>query len=537
VVTAPLSLALSDLSSGSLDVVLTPDFAALGLQPAQLSKEEIDLATHVASPSKERHELYELYRDYHEGRQRDPRGLRWNDQDRTQTRTFQSVHNVCGPLVDIPTERLTVASFRLTGTDGKGDAASNDLAQLLWRWWQASRMDALARIVHRHAFRYGDAYLMVEWDALRSRPRYSIQDPLQIEPVYDGNGELVAMYKAWEEHPIGESGTITRTRINRYRPGLIEKFVSVNSLTYTYWTGDVDSDGRPDGGIIPWVDAAGAPLPIPIVHFRNQPDGADFGRSDLADAIPMQDQFNVRTWATGQAAIFDGARIKYGVNVAAFVDPTTGVQRDPPLGPNAWWYLKPDDPNIETVVGSIEPGDVAQLQEVADRELKTIAGLLGIPMHLIWPAGGLPSGESLKTAEARLVSKLLDRTITLGNGWEDAQYLAIRLANVFGAAGLPEDRMCTAQWAPVETRSELTDEQVISLKKDDLSWRQRMRERAYSEEDIERVEAEREEDRERAPMSVMSPQSGGVPANAEPMTPNPEPEVPRGRTQTRTAEG
>src|SRR5688572_25292657 len=92
------------------------------------------------------------------------------------------------------------------------------------------------------------------------------------------------------------------------------------------------------------------------------------GRTSAAVISPMRDSFNVRTWATGQAAIFDGARIKYGVNVAAFVDPTTGQQRDPPLGPNAWWYLKPDDPNIETVVGSIEPGDVAQLQEVADRE-------------------------------------------------------------------------------------------------------------------------------------------------------------------------
>jgi hypothetical protein len=531
-VTAPLSLALSDLSSGSLDVVLTPDFAALGLTPAQLSKEEIDLATHVASPSKERHELYELYRDYHEGRQRDPRGLRWNDQDRTQTRTFQSVHNVCGPLVDIPTERLTVASFRLTGPDGAGDDRSNDLAALLWRWWQASRMDALARIVHRHAFRYGDAYLMVEWDSLRDRPRYSLQDPLQIEPVYDGNGDLVAVYKAWEEHPIGEAGTITRTRINRYRPGLIEKFVSVNSLTYTYWTNDVDSDGRPDGGIIPWVDAAGTPLPIPIVHFRNQADGSDFGRSDLADAIPMQDAFNVRTWATGQAAIFDGARIKYGVNVAAFVDPTTGQQRDPPLGPNAWWYLKPDDPNIETVVGSIEPGDVAQLQEVADRELKTIAGLLGIPMHLIWPAGGLPSGESLKTAEARLVSKLLDRTITLGNGWEDAQYLAIRLANVFGAAGLPEDRMCTTQWKPVETRSELTDEQVIALKKDDLSWRQRMRERDYSEEDIDQIEQEKEDEREAAPVPVMPQESDNLPADGDQMTPQVDEDEEEDRRET-----
>jgi hypothetical protein len=519
-VTAPLSLALSELSSGTLDVILTPDFERLGIQPAQLTRDEIDLATHIIRPSKERHELYELYRDYHEGRQRDPRGLRWTDDDRSANRTFKAAHNVCGPLVDIPTERLTVTGFRLTGPDGKGNAGLDDLATLLWRWWQAARMDAIARIVHRHTFRYGDAYVMVEWDTLRGRPRYCIQDPLQIEPVYDGEGTLVAVYKAWEEHPIGESSAITRTRINRYRPGIIEKFVSTSGMTYTYWTEDRDAAGVPDGGVIPWLDPQGNPLPIPIVHFRNQPDSTDFGRSDLADAIPMQDEFNKRTWATGQAAIFDGSRIKYGINIAAFVDPGTGEQRDPPLGPNAFWYLKPDDPNISVEVGTLEPGDVTQLQEAADRELKTIAGLLGIPMHLIWPAGGLPSGESLKTAEARLVSKLQDRTVALGNGWEDVQYLAIRLANVFGNAGLPEDAMCTTQWAPLETRSELTDEQVMGLKKDDLSWHQRMVERNYTEEDIARIETEKKEEKAAEPPPVIA--NPMVAGEGEPMTPEAE---------------
>jgi hypothetical protein len=499
VVSAPLSLALSSLSAGTLDVVLTPDFEAAGLAPALLTREEIDLATHTVEPSKARHELYELFHDYHEGRQRDPRGLRYNDDDRTKERAFRAAHNVCAPLIDIPTERLTVSAFRLTGPDGKGSAAADDVAALVWRWWQAARMDALARIVHRHAFKYGDAFVMVEWEPAAGRPLYSVQDPRQITPVYDGDHRLLAVYKAWEEHPIGEGTAGSRVRINRYRPGLVEKFVSTNGATYQYWTGDLDREGNPDGGLIVMLDRDGLPLSVPIVHFRNQPDAADFGRSDLTDAVPMQDEFNKRTWATGQAAIYDGSRIKYGVNIAAFVDADTGLQRDPPLGPNAFWYLRPDDPGISTEVGTLAPGDVTQLQEAADRELKTIAGLLGIPMHLIWPAGGLPSGESLKTAEARLVAKLQDRTVTLGNGWEDVQYLAIRLANTYGGEDLPTDLLCTTQWAPVETRSAVTDEQVVTSRKDDLSWRQRMRERDYSEEDMDRIETEREAEKEAEP--------------------------------------
>jgi hypothetical protein len=502
-VSAPLSLGLSSLTADTIDVIQAPDFEAAGFRVAMLTAPEIAIATHQEAVSKARYERYVLYHDYHEGRQRDPRSLTFTDDDTSRDRTFRAPHNVCAPIIDIPTERLTVTGFSATTPDGERLAATDDLAALLWRWWQASRLDALARIIHRHTFKFGDAFLMVEWDNERGRPRYCLEDPRQVTPVYDGNGVPVVTYKAWAETPAGEiSGGATRERlrINKYEPGLLQKFVSINGgLSFTYWTEDRYPDGTPDGGIVPWVDRKGLPLPIPIVHFRNQADGADFGRSELADTVPMQDEFNRRVWATGQAAVFDGARIKYGINIEPMRNPSTGDEQSPPIGPNVFWYLNPKDPEKAAQVATLDTGDLGQLQEVADRELKTIAGLMGIPMHLIWPAGGLPSGESLKTAEARLVSKLEDRAVTLGNSWEDACYLAVRLASAYGGLTLPEDVLLTTEWAPIASRSELAEEQVIDLRKDDLSRRQRMRERGYSEEEIDRIEAEREDEKEAEP--------------------------------------
>ena len=351
-------------------------------------------------------------------------------------------------------------------------------------------MDALARVVHHTAFRYGDAFLTVEWDQERGQPRYSVEDTRQMRPVYDTRHRLEVVYKCWEETTGIGTAAQTRLRINKYRAGLIEKFAGApGSLRLEYWPGDGD------GGIIPWVDAAGEPLPIPIVHFRNLPRGSDFGRSELNDVIPEQDEFNRRVWATGQAAVFDGARIKFGLNVQPMTDAVTGEPKAPPMGPNVFWYMNPLDPEKPATLATLDSGDLGQLQEVADRQLKMIAGLAGVPIHLIWPQGALPSGESLRVAEARLVAKLRDRTVSFGNDWEDVEYITLRLAATFGGVAVPDDLQCTTEWESIETRSALADEQVLDLRKDDLSWHQRMRERGYTEDEIAAIEQEREAER------------------------------------------
>jgi hypothetical protein len=448
--------------------------------PSDLSPEELRFATRQDGEGKDQQARYHLYSDYYLGRQRDPRKLTYTSDDETRERSFRAVYNVCAPIVDILVERLTITSFSATGSTETATA----LAHTLWDWWQALRMDALARDVHRGCLTAGDAYLMCEWPAGAPLPNVYLEDAAQIRVVYDNQRQMQRAYKAWTE--IVDSAGRTRIRVNRYQPGLIEKFEAATAAggVANYYAGDGDE------GIIAWADTEG-PLPIPIIHFRNMPHGGDFGRSELADAVPMQDQYNLRAWATSQAAIFDGARTKYGINVSKLIHPTTGEPIAPPLGPNAFWYVTPEDPDKAVSIGTLDVGAVDQLQEVVDRLLKTIAGLLGIPVHLIWPAGGLPSGESLKTAEGRLVSKLGDRSVVFGNAWEDFCALLMRLGRAFAGVEYAPNSTITTEWQSFESRSALLEEQVLDLRASDLSWEQRMRERDYSEEEIDRIRTER----------------------------------------------
>jgi len=488
----------------SIQMVETPDgLDPNSYRPAALSLAEISIATHQDAIGRARHDRYDVCNDYYEGRQRDPRTLTFDGNDLNRNRDFSSRHNLCAPVIDIQVERLTVSGFHLTTADAQRSQVTDDVSKLLWRWWQANRMDAKARMMHRRTFKFGDAYMLVEWDTEMNRPRYCLEDPRRIVPLFDPRtGALKVVYKAWAEVPAGDlvnASTQTRIRINKYQPGLIEKFVATtNTYRFDYYTEDTFADGTPDTGYIPYLDRQGRPLPIPIVHFKHIDDNeGNFGRSVLDDIIPMQDTFNLRTWVTSQAAVFDGARTRYMVNIQTTKD-DAGVPRRWPLGANAMWQLNPEDPDKPFQVGTLEPGDPGRLQDTADRELKTIAGLLGIPMHLIWPEGGLPSGEALKTAEARLTSKLNDSTIMLGNSHEDVQYISIRLHNTFSNdPPIPEDLMISTTWESVESRSALIDEQVIASRADDLSWHQRMRERNYTAETIEQIEKEREEERRR----------------------------------------
>jgi hypothetical protein len=477
-----------DISGAALVVRETADLIA----SRGISRDEIALAVHQDDAGRRRHAYYALYGDYYEGKQRDPRSLRFTTADLDQERTFTARHNVCQAIVDVLVERLLVVSFTATtrSAQRKTQAAEKATKQL-WRWWQWNRMDVVARTTHHRTLSLGDAFVIVEYDQDAGYPRFFLQKPAEITAVYDEYDQLVTVYKAWEQGEAGGGTASTRRvlRINKYQRGIIEKFVGpVGGFgAFDYYTGDGDA------GTTLLLDANFELLPLPVVHFRNAPRGDTFGRSDLADAVPMQDTFNMRTWATSQAAMFQGAKIYYGVNIEPLTDADTGEQRQPPYGPNVFWYLFARDPEKAAQLGALEAGDLAQLQEVADRELKTIAGLLGIPVHLIWPEGGLPSGESLKTAEARLVAKLRDRAATMGNGWEDAMQLAIRYANAYGDAGLPADLMLVTDWEPFGTRTDLSDEQTLQLRADDLSWRQRMRERNYDEEEIDRIEQERAE--------------------------------------------
>lgn len=462
----------------------------------RLSPLDLTYAQRSVTLFSDRDANYSLYRRYYKGDHDDPRRLDFGTRAEPSAGGFKAQHNFCSKVIDTLAERLNVTGFTVTG-DGLSEEQGIAVAKQLWQWWQAARMDAVQLVVHTETPMEGDAYLIAAFDGVTNRPWWPFHGCLEVTPVYDAMHRMTRAYKSWEETYIDDRGfERIRRRITIYRPALIEKYAN-EGRGWEVWGNDVDAAGNPDGGIVPWVDAQGRPLGIPVVHFKNKPLNEDFGASELADTIPIQDEYNRRTWFTSEGISYAGNTQKYIIDgkPPLKVKDSDDKQGGFVSGPGRVWAIASADQAKGASAGAFPPSDVAALQDATDRELKTLAAQAAIPLHLIWPDGPLPSGESLKVAESALVGKATTRSVGYGNAWEDAMKLGIRLWNAFGnGPELPDPDTLTisAQWAPFATRSELLDEQVLALRRDDISRDQANRERGYSPEEIEQINAEKD---------------------------------------------
>lgn len=454
----------------------------------------VDLA-HVAradSLVKERDTAYQKFADYYAGQHEDPRVIDFGDRTPSarSSAPFSHAHNFLAVVVDVLVERLAVRGFGVAG-DGLGPEAAADLGARLWDWWQANRMDETAVTLHAQTLIKGDSFVLVDYDPVKQMPRFVYNDALEIDPVYDDRTHrMTAVYKTWSESYEDDRGyRRIRYRLTKYTPSEILKLHREGGA-WQLWREDLDSNGQPDGGRIAWVDRRGQPLGIPVIHFRNKPRGDDFGRSELADTIALQDEINRRVWATSEAISYQGAPQRYIIDAKPprAVQSTDSTFGGYVSGPGHVWAIRSVSDATRASVGQFEFSNVSALEDAVDRQIKRLAAQTRTPAHLLWPDGPLPSGESLKTAEAGLIAKAMDRSITLGNGWEDAVQMGIRLHNTFGPGEqIREDLTISAEWAPFETRSEESAARVVQAIGENLSQAERLRKLGYGEDDIANI--------------------------------------------------
>lgn len=401
--------------------------------------------------------------------------------------------NYCGVIVAALVDRLLLQSFTVPGEEPGPPSAEGGpntpgaAAVLAQQWWEVNKGDALQKRVHEHAAALGDAYVIVEWDTAHGRPRFLFNAPELIRMHYDAADYERVVYatKRWTvTAPVGTE-TFGMVRLNVYHPDRIEKYhANARGGAAGSWERHMDADDSvwPK----PWVDAEGEPLGVPVVHYRNDDRGGDYGRSELRDAIPLQDALN--------KALVDGIKIEdsqgWGQRWGTGVD--TAPDGDVAAQPGSILWAT----SGEARFGQFEAADPEKTIAWMVALVNEMAHVTATPAHMFSRTGTLPSGESLKTAEAPLVSKARDRTVVYGNPWESAMELAVRLHNAnvaVGAAGvvgpaidLP-DTGFEVVWESVESRpSEIERINAINAKQG-ISTRQRLREYGYSEEEIERI--------------------------------------------------
>jgi hypothetical protein len=400
----------------------------------------------LAGVEADRADNYRVYREYYDGdhdtlltdRQRHYLSLKSGTDFRA---------NYCPIVVDALAERLVV-----TGLECEGQA------EILWGWWVGGRLDGLQAVLHTAAVRDGDAYVIVEWDDARQQPAFFFEmaeaDGEGVKAIYDeATNRPVMAVKRWRIRNGAGAGYMRR--MNVYHPDRVEKYVSNDKQAGGMWQ-RWEEEGQP--WPLPWLDAAGAPLGLPVIHFKNRDQGYNYGQSELKDVIPLQNALNKTVIDLLAAADTTSFRIYWMVGD----DPS-----DIAVAPGSWVYSpRPAAGPDATAMGYFPGEDLGNLINLKDSFAIEIARVSRTPVSYFQVSGQRPAEGTLKQEESGLVGRARARQIAFGNSWEDAFALARRLWNAFGPGPeLDESVPINCVWRDAESRNEKALLETLMLKK------------------------------------------------------------------------
>jgi hypothetical protein len=344
--------------------------------------------------------------------------------------------NYCKIVVNALAERLTVIGFDL------GEEA--ELGEAVTQWWQWNRLDAQQNMVHTAALRDGDSYVMIDYDNDRKRPIISFEMAYNgehgVECVYgDDRSKPLFAFKRWCS--IDEDGDPVE-RLTLYTASEIAYYVEGEG-------GQWEQDGTPK----PW-----RPGRLPVVHFKNDDQGYNYGNSELHDIIPLQNALNKAIIDLVAAADTTAFRIYWMLG-----DDPSELE----IVPGSWvWSPRPPSGEEPVAVGMFPGEDLSHLIEFKDTFTLEMARISQTPVSYFQAGGQRAAEGTLKQEEVGLVRKGMRRTVTFGNAWEDVVLTAIAVHNAYSGEILadPDELVISAQWGDLETRNELQYLQTLALK-------------------------------------------------------------------------
>lgn len=424
--------------------------------------------------AKKRQARYKLARKYYEGDHRLAFAI-----ERFRTvfgeRLEEIADNLCPTVVDSVTDRLKIVGFSSTATQRRNGVVTDPNAAKAWAIWRRNRMGQRAAEIHRDSLITGDGYCIV-WPTDSAGAAIWPQKP----------EEMVIQYSETVPGDVDRAGRVWllrdgRLRVNVYFPDRIEKWVAERKGTSTSHKQFVPLAGEE---IVPHPFGR-----VPVFHFPNK-RLFENGVSHLKDVIPLQDALNKAVCDMLVAMEYASFRQRWATGLGdEFPDDEDGAEdeddrpKEPPFRPGIErvWALMDKDAKF----GEFDETNLEQFLRVQEDLRAEVARVSGTPLHLLFiTRGDFPSGEAMKSAEARFTELLEEQQESKGNSWEDALTFALRIEG----ARIPASFELSATWKDAAPRSDEERARTAVVKKAaGVSRRQRLRELEYDDETIEQM--------------------------------------------------
>lgn len=319
-------------------------------------------------------------------------------------------------------ERLRVTGFQFDNAD----IPDSDL----WRVWTRNRMIDASAQAHTDALVYGRSFVMV-WSRADGSPSITVESPRNVAVAHNPvTREVDAAFKRWS---VGGTGYGVL-----YLPDAIVKVTS---------TATVSDEVFPTTG---WKVTETIPNPlgvVPVVPILNRGRLAELdGVSEMGDLLDLSDALNKlisdmmvtseffarpRRWVTGLEVVED----EDGNPINPFSDEAGKL----------WQSEDPD-----TKFGQFEPARLDGYADAAALITQQIGALSTLPPHYLGLNGDQPpSADSIRSAEASLVSRCYTLQRTFGAAWSDVARLVVAVQSQVDPTTVDIETV----WASPETRT------------------------------------------------------------------------------------
>lgn len=321
--------------------------------------------------------------------------------------------NWCETVVTAAEERLDVVGFRFGNTTDADDDA--------WDIWQENLLDSESHLAHTEAMVHGESYTLT-WP-VNGKPRITVEHPSQMitaEAPEDRRRRAAAL-KWYVDEDLFEVAYL-------YLPDVVYRYRSAERTEFDESSGvPILREWSPDR----WVpddregteDPAEQPNPfgyVPVEVLPNRPRMVAGNRSEIAGVIPLQDAIN-KLWADMLVASeYTADMQRYVLGYELEVDPESNqVQAPPWKRQDRLWVIPPNEPGEQPVsVGQFQAGDLDNYIKAIETAVQHVASQTRTPPHYLNPGADRMSGESIKSSESGLISKVRRKMVPFGEGWE-----------------------------------------------------------------------------------------------------------------------